>query len=74
MRKELFVCCAMVGVICLILDDILPEINSKLSQVPTYHLRELWRSLPRGEGEGEVKYLLYGYVLLLNVTFLDNIG
>ena len=25
-------------------------------------------------GEGEVKYLLYGYVLLLNVTFLDNVG
>ena len=72
MRKELFVCCAMVGVICLILDDILPEINGKLSQVPTHHLRELWRSLPRGEGE--VKYLLYGYVLLLNVTLLDNIG
>ena len=54
-------------------EDLLAEINGKLPQVATYYLWELWRITIMGGGGG-VKYLLYGYVLLLNVTFLDNVG
>ena len=64
-------------------DDLLPEINGKFPQVPTstcitdpHHLHCI-RAVEdqyHGGGGGKVKYFLYGYVLLLNITFLDNVG
>ena len=56
MRKEFFVCCTMVGVIWgnKMNDYILPEVNGKLPQVPTYHLCELWRITTMRGGGGQI--------------------
>ena len=63
-------------------DDLLPEINGKFPQVPTstcitdpHHLHCIRAVEDQYHGGGgKVKYFLYGYVLLLNITFLDNVG
>ena len=52
-------------------EDLLPEINDKHPQVPTYHRRAMEDHYPGG-GVGvrrEVKYSLYVYVLLLMLRF-----
>ena len=77
----------MVGVICLVWgnkvnDDLLREINGKFPQVPTstcitdpHHLHCIRAMEDQYHGGGGgVKCFLYGYVLLLNITFLDNVG
>ena len=57
-------------------EDLLPEINDKHPQVPTYHRRAMEDHYPGGGGGGETggQILVICICITVNVTFLDTIG